>query len=71
MQTSKLSEMLSAVKKVLQKTNKDYALVLTCLYLYYDMKLVMFGIDKERKLIIQFPIFVQLYTQRRQSDVSS
>ena len=47
------------------KTNKDYDLVLTRLYLYYDMKLVMFGIDNQRNLIIQFPVFVQPYTQTR------
>ena len=29
------------------------------------MKLVTFGIDEERNLIIQFPVFVQPYTQRR------
>ena len=28
------------------------------------MKLVTFGIDKERNLIIQFPIFIQPYTQQ-------
>ena len=28
------------------------------------MKLVTFGIDKERNLIIQFPVFIQLYTQQ-------
>ena len=28
------------------------------------MKLVTFGIDKKRNLIIQFPIFVQPYTQQ-------
>ena len=35
------------------------------LYLYYDMKLVMFGIDSQRNLIIQFLVFVQPYTQTR------
>ena len=45
--------------------NKDYDLVLRCLYLYYNMKLVTFGIDEERNLIIQFPVFVQPYTKRR------
>ena len=30
---------------------------------YYDMKLVMFGIDQDRNLIIQFPVFVQPNTQ--------
>ena len=34
------------------------------LHLYYDMKLVTFGIDRKRNLIIQFPIFVQPYTQQ-------
>ena len=28
------------------------------------MKLVMFGIDKGRNLIIQFPVFIQPYTQQ-------
>ena len=35
------------------------------LYLYYDMKLVMFGIDNQKNLIIQFPVFVEPYTQTR------
>ena len=29
------------------------------------MKLVTFGIDYQRNLIIQFPVFVQLYTQTK------
>ena len=29
------------------------------------MKLVMFGIDNNRNLIIQFPVFVELYMQAR------
>ena len=29
------------------------------------MKLVMFGIDNHRNLIVQFPVFVQPYTQKR------
>ena len=28
------------------------------------MQLVTFGIDKDRNLIIQFPIFIQPYTQQ-------
>ena len=60
---SKLEAILLQVKTALTKTNKDYDLVLNRLYLYYDMKLVMFGIDKQKNLIIQFPIFVQPYTQ--------
>ena len=49
----------------LLKTNKDYDLVFTCLYLYYDIKLVTSGIDEERNLIIRFPEIVQPYTQSR------
>ena len=33
------------------------------LHVYYDMKLVTFGINKKRNLI-KFPIFVQPYTQQ-------
>ena len=29
------------------------------------MKLVTFRIDNQRNLIVQFPIFIQLYTQKR------
>ena len=62
---SKLEEILKQVKLALAKTNKDYELVLYRLYLYYDMKLVTFGIDNQKNLIIQFPVFVQPYTQMR------
>ena len=62
---SKLESILKEVRKAITKSHKDYDLVLTRLYLYYDMKLVTFGIDKKRNLIIQFPVFVQLYTQKR------
>ena len=62
---SKLEAILEQVKLVLAKTNKDYDLVLTRLYLYYDMKLVTFHIDNQKNLIIQFPVFVQPYTLTR------
>ena len=42
---SKLERILNEVKASLLKSNKDYDLVLTCLYVYYDMKLVTFGIN--------------------------
>ena len=42
---SKLEKILSEVRIAIAKSNKDYDLVLTRLYLYYDMKLVTFGID--------------------------
>ena len=44
--------------------NPDYDLVIDRLHLYYNMQLATFGIDKDRNLIIQFPIFLQPYTQQ-------
>ena len=61
---SKLAKILQEVKQVLLKTNKNYGLVIKGMYKYYDMKLVMFGIDWDRNLIIQFPVFMQPYTQK-------
>ena len=62
---SKLEAILEQVKLALAKTNKDYDLVLSRLHLYYDMKLVTFGIDDEKNLIIQFSVFVQaLYSNK-------
>ena len=60
--SSKLEAILEQVKLALAKTN-DYDLVLARLYLYYDMKLVTFGIENQKNLIIQFPVFVQPHTQ--------
>ena len=34
------------------------------LHLYYDMNFVTFGIDREQNLIIQFPVFIQPFTQQ-------
>ena len=62
---SKLEKMLNEVRIAITKSNEDYDLVLTRLYLYYDMKLVIFGIDNKRNLIVQFPVFIQLYIQKR------
>ena len=62
---SKLEKVLKEVRVAIAKSNKDYDLVLTRLYLYYNMKLVTFGIDNQRNLIVQFPVFVQPYTQKR------
>ena len=55
----KLKEILEAVKTAVQKTNPDYDLDIKRLYQYYDMKLVTFEIDRDRNLIIQFPVFIQ------------
>ena len=60
----KLKEISNEVRKALQVTNPDYDLVIDRLHLYYDMQLVTFGIDRDRNLIIQFPVFIQPYTQQ-------
>ena len=41
----KLQEILNSVKETLIKSNPDYDIVIKRLHLYYDMKLVTFGID--------------------------
>ena len=60
----KLQEILTEVKKSLLITNPDYTLVLDRLHLYYELQLVTFGIDKDINLVIQFPVFIQPYTQK-------
>ena len=60
----KLQEILTEVKNSLHITNPDYTLVLDRLHLYYDMQLVTCSIDKDMNLIIQFPVFIQPYTQK-------
>ena len=60
----KLQEILKNVKTTLQMTNPEYDLVIDRLHPYYDMQLVTFGIDRDKNLIIQFPVFVQPYTQK-------
>ena len=62
---SKLEAILQQVQLAIIKSDQDYEIVLNRLYLYYNMKLVMFGIDYQRNLIIQFPVFVQPYTQKK------
>ena len=59
-----MAAILNEVKQTLAKTNKNYELVIHGMYKYYDMKLITFGIDEKRNLIVQFPIFVQPYTQK-------
>ena len=53
---SKLNEILGEVKKAIQITNLDYDIVIKILHLYYNMKLVTFGINKNRNLVVQFPV---------------
>ena len=61
---SKLQGILAKVKRSLQHTNPDFTLSLERLHLYYDMQLVTFGIDRDMNLVIQFPVFIQLYIQK-------
>ena len=62
--STKLKEILNEVRNTVRKTNTDYDLVIKRLHLYYDMKLGTFGIESDRNLIVQFPVFIQPYTQQ-------
>ena len=61
---SKLDVILQKVREAVQIKNRNYDLVIKRLYLYYDMKLVTFGIDDQRNLIVQFPVFVHPHNQQ-------
>ena len=62
---SKLERILDEVRMALSKTNKEYDLVLTHFYLYYDMKLVTFGIDEKQNSDFAIPsICTAIYTQK-------
>ena len=61
---SKLNIILQKVREAVQIKNRDYNLVIKRLYLYYDMKLATFGINDQRNLIIQFPVFVHPHNQQ-------
>ena len=54
----KLQEILAEVKRSLHITNPDYTLVLDKLHLYYKMQLVIFGINSNMSLVIQFLVFI-------------
>ena len=60
----KLKEIWEAVKTTVRKMNPDNDTVIKRLHIYYDMKLVTFSIDRNKNLIIQFPVFIQPYTQQ-------
>ena len=59
-----LEEILNEVRNTVQKTNLHYDLVIKRLTPYYDMKLVTFGIDDNKNLMVWFPVFIQPYTQQ-------
>ena len=67
---SKLEAILQQALLAITKSKQDYEIVLNRLYLYYNMKLVTFGTDYQKNLIIQFPVFVQLCTQNKINLVS-
>ena len=47
---SNLKEILDAVKTIIRKMNPVYDIVINRLHLYYDMKLVTFGIDRGKTI---------------------
>ena len=61
---SKLNVILQKVRETVQKQNKNYDLLIKRLYLYYGMKLVTFGTDDKRNLMVWFPVFIHPYNQQ-------
>ncbi len=59
---STLAMMTEEVAQMVRQTHPEYILAIEDLTLYYDMKLVTFGIDTNQNLIITFPVFVKQYT---------
>ena len=59
-----LQDIIDNVKTAIRKTNQDYDIVIKQLHPCHDMKLLTFGIDIDKNLIIQFPVFIQPYTQQ-------
>ena len=59
-----MRETFHDVKTAITKTYPDYDLVIDRLHLHYDMQLVTFGINKEKNISLQFPVFIQPYTQQ-------
>ncbi len=59
---STLAMMTEEVAQMVRQTHPEYILAIEDLTLYYDMKLVTFGIDSNQNLIITFPVFVKQYT---------
>ena len=53
----KLQEILNSVKETQTKSNPDYDIVIKRLHLYYNMKLVTFGIDRKMKSYYSIPNF--------------
>ena len=60
--TIKIQVNLGEVKKAIQTTNPKYDIDIKRLHLYNDMKLVTFGIDENRNLIVQFPVFTAIHS---------
>ena len=53
-----------------KKMNPDYDIVVNRVHLYYDIKLVTFSIDRDKNLIIQFPVFIPAICTTATSTVS-
>ena len=59
--------MIMEVKEAVIASNAECDIALKQPHLYYDMKLVTFGIDDDSNLIILFPVFVQTCSQTLQT----
>ena len=61
---SKLNIIYKRWEKLYKRKTKTMIYWLKDCILYYEMKLVMFGTDDKRNLIVQFPVFVHPHNQQ-------
>ena len=55
---SQLNNMITQIKEAVTKASSECDLVIKRMHLYFDMKLVTFGIEDDSDLTIQFLVFV-------------
>ena len=61
---TKFEAILHNVEQNIRNNNPGYTLAMKNLFLYYDMKLVHFGVDSANNLFIQYPIWVKKISQK-------
>ena len=61
---TQLMHMLDKSRQPYRKQIQTIPCYFLNLYYYYDMKAVSFGYDKDLNLVLQFPAFIESYTQK-------
>ena len=58
-----LHRITSNALQMVQKKNPNYILMIKHVTVYYDMKMVTFGVNDGEELVVAFPVFVQDHTR--------